>query len=365
MKETGCLTVNLGERSYNIHIEPDFDRIVFCLEKAGIGPGQSIVVITDENVDRFYGDSFMKILEDAGYKVYKYVLAPGEESKNLKTVEDIYKYLISLRLDRKSTLIALGGGVVGDITGFAASTYLRGVNFVQVPTTLLAQIDSSVGGKTGVDFEGIKNIIGTFYQPRLVYINVNALKTIPIRELRSGMAEVIKHGLILDEEFYTFIREKLDDIFEYKEDVMKYVIWKNCSIKGSVVKKDEKEESGFRVILNFGHTIGHAIESVSGFGLLHGECVSIGMAGVFKMACRMGMVSGEMADDVISLLRRAGLPTELKGISPGAVYEKMLYDKKAKGNRLLFILPCKIGMVERHFVDDEKLVMSILTEILS
>lgn len=364
MKEADCLTVNLGERSYRIHIESNFDSITSCLREAGINAGQKLVIITDENVNHYYGGSLVKALEGSGYKVNKYVLAPGEESKSLKTIEGIYKYLIGLKLDRKSTLVALGGGVVGDITGFAASTYLRGVNFIQIPTTLLAQSDSSVGGKTGVDFEGIKNIIGTFYQPKLVYINVSTLKTLPLREFKSGMAEVIKHGLILDKEFYYFIKDNLDDIFEYSEDVMRYIMRINCNIKSSVVRKDEKEEDGFRVILNFGHTIGHAIESVSGFELLHGECVSAGMVGAFKMAYRMGMISEEMVNDVISLLRRVGLPTSLKGISPGDVYEKMLYDKKAKENRILFILPRRIGLVERRFVDNEDQIMSVLSEIL-
>lgn len=357
------LTIGLGERSYPIYITTDYKSMGMCLREAGIDVDGKLVVITDKNVDSFYGTCFMEALESAGYKPDKYVIMPGEKSKDLKTVEDIYRFLIGLKLDRKSVIIALGGGVVGDITGFAASTYLRGIDFIQVPTTLLAQVDSSVGGKTGIDFEGVKNVIGTFYQPKLVYINVNSLKTLPLREFKSGMAEVIKHGLIMDSEFFNYIGNNLDKIFEYNEDVMKHVIKVNCSIKGNVVEQDEKE-SGLRAILNFGHTIGHAIESVSGFGLLHGECVSVGMVGAFRMAYYMGMINKEAVNDVTNLLEKAGLPTVVKGISPEKVYEKMFYDKKVKGGRLLFILPRAIGDVMRCFVDDEKLIMRVLSEVL-
>jgi 3-dehydroquinate synthase len=423
------LTIGLGERSYPIYITADYDSIGECLKKAGIKG--NIVVITDNNVGKFQMPAFMKALEYSGYTAEKYVIEPGEQSKNLKTIEDIYRYLIKLKLDRESTLIALGGGVVGDITGFAAATYLRGINFIQVPTTLLAQVDSSVGGKTGVDFEGAKNIIGAFYQPKLVYINVNSLKTLPVKQLKSGLAEVIKHGIIQDSNFLNYIDNNMENIFNYDEDVLKYVIKTNCLIKGKVVEQDEKE-TGLRAILNFGHTIGHAIESVSNFQLLHGECISIGMVGACKIAQYIGMINDNRMDSIrtdsidniddniddsmgynkigdstgenllesiISILEKAGLPTTVKTalsavdkiageteeaakktekdrtaqetveiaaekIIPEKIYRAMYYDKKAKGGRLLFVLPEAIGDISRCFVDDEKLIMKVIYEIM-
>lgn len=357
------LVVSLGERSYPIYIANNFSGFCTCLKEAGIGLEQKLVVITDENVDSCHGAGFLEELKSSGYKAEKYVLAPGERSKNLETIQNIYRFLINSKLDRKSALIALGGGVVGDITGFAASTFLRGINFIQVPTSLLAQVDSSVGGKTGVDFDNVKNIIGTFYQPKMVYINVNSLKTLPPREFISGMAEVIKHGIIRNADFFNYIKDHLDEILNYNENVMRHVIKANCSIKSDVVEQDERE-SGLRAILNFGHTIGHAVESVSDFELLHGECVSIGIVGAFKIACYLGMISAETVDDIAALLEKTGLPTSVKNLNPDKVYEKMLYDKKAKGGRLLFVLPRAVGDVILRFIDDDKLIMKVLTEII-
>lgn len=428
MSKLTQLTIGLGERSYPIYITADYDSIGECLKKAGIKG--KIVVITDSNVGKFQMPAFIKTLGYSGYTAEKYFIEPGERSKNLKTIEEIYRYLIKLKLDRESTLIALGGGVVGDITGFVAATYLRGINFIQVPTTLLAQVDSSVGGKTGVDFEGAKNIIGAFYQPKFVYVNVNSLKTLPVKELKSGLAEVIKHGIIRDSNFFNYIDNNMEKILNYDEDVLKYVIKTNCLIKGKVVEQDEKE-TGLRAILNFGHTIGHAIESVSDFQLLHGECISIGMVGACKIAQYMGMVDDDSMDSIrndsidniydniddsmgynkignntgenmlksiISILEKAGLPTTVKAalsavdkiageteeaaketavektidtaekitkkITPEKMYRAMYYDKKAKGGRLLFILPKAIGDVTRCFVDDEKLIMKVIYEIM-
>lgn len=368
------LIIGLGERSYPIYITTDYNSIGECLKKTGING--KIVVVTDSNVEKFQISTFMKALEYSGYTAEKYVIEPGEQSKNLRIIEDIYRYLIKLKLDRESTLIALGGGVVGDITGFAAATYLRGINFIQVPTTLLAQVDSSVGGKTGVDFEGAKNIIGAFYQPKLVYINVNSLKTLPIKQLKSGLAEVIKHGIIQDVNFFNYIDNSMEEIFNFDEDVLKYIIKTNCLIKGKIIEQDEKE-TDVRAILNFGHTIGHAVESVSDFKLLHGECISIGMVGACKIANYMGMLSNNnnILEIIINILKKAGLPTSVKSalkaadktaetITPEKIYKAMYYDKKAKGGRLLFILPVEIGDVTRCFVDDEKLIMKVICEIM-
>lgn len=320
------VTINLGKRSYPIYITGDYKNIGKCLEKAGIRG--KIVVVTDKNVDKLQLPAFMKSLKSSGYTADKYVIKPGEESKQLKTLEDIYKHLIELRLDRGSTLVALGGGVVGDITGFVAATYLRGINFIQVPTTLLAQVDSSVGGKTGIDYKGSKNIIGAFYQPKLVYININSLKTLPVRQLKSGLAEVIKHGIISSKEFFRYINDNMDRIFKFEKDVLSYVIKTNCLIKSKVVEQDEKEE-GLRAILNFGHTIGHAIESASGFRLLHGESIAVGMIGACIISKHMdsclnnyqkAMVDKDIESDIFEntlakvrhSLEKAGLPITVK-----------------------------------------------------
>ncbi len=364
MQKVEKLIVNLNERSYPIYITTDFSNIGYCFEECSINTERKLVVISDKNVDNYYGDALVKNIRNAGYNIEKCIIAPGENSKNILTAKYIYSHLIELKLDRKAVLIALGGGVVGDITGFAASTYLRGIDFIQIPTTLLSQVDSSVGGKTGIDFNGIKNVIGTFYQPKLVFINVKTLKTLPISELKSGMAEVIKHSIIKDKELFYFLKNNLDNIYTCNEDVLKHVVKTNCMIKSSIVEKDEKEESGIRAVLNFGHTIGHALESASEYKLSHGECVSIGIIGAFKIAGYMGMVTNEETTDVINLLEKAGLPTEVKGIDPKKVYEKIFYDKKVNNGRILFILPREIGKVEKRFVNDEELVMKVLSEIL-
>lgn len=329
---------------------------------AGSGIEGKVVVITDSNVDKFQAKEAIGILESGGFELYKYVIPAGEKNKNLDTVKNIYKFLMDLRLDRSSTLVALGGGVVGDVTGFAAATFLRGINFVQVPTTLLAQADSSVGGKVGVDFEGSKNIVGSFYQPKFVYINVNTLRTLPKRELKSGLAEVIKHGIISDEDFYDYIVYNIDKIFNFDEDVLQYIIKVNCSIKGKVVEQDEKEEA-LRAILNFGHTIGHAIESVYQFKLLHGECISLGMVGAFQMAVHLEMVDRKTAEEVENTLNEVGLPVRLNGMDVEKVYNQLFFDKKIKKSRLKFILPKKIGQVLQLMIDDEALIKNVLDSI--
>jgi 3-dehydroquinate synthase len=354
------LTVNLLNRSYPIYITTNYEALNKCF--AGSGIEGKVVVITDSNVDKFQAKEAIGILESGGFELYKYVIPAGEKNKNLDTVKNIYKFLMDLRLDRSSTLVALGGGVVGDVTGFAAATFLRGINFVQVPTTLLAQADSSVGGKVGVDFEGSKNIVGSFYQPKFVYINVNTLRTLPKRELKSGLAEVIKHGIISDEDFYDYIVYNIDKIFNFDEDVLQYIIKVNCSIKGKVVEQDEKEEA-LRAILNFGHTIGHAIESVYQFKLLHGECISLGMVGAFQMAVHLEMVDRKTAEEVENTLNEVGLPVRLNGMDVEKVYNQLFFDKKIKKSRLKFILPKKIGQVLQLMIDDEALIKNVLDSI--
>ncbi len=356
------LNINLDDRSYPIYIATDFSGLgKACLNARLSG---KIVIVTDSNVEKHYLDACRKELADFGFEVFTYAIPAGEKSKNLDTVDGIYHYLLDLKLDRQATLMALGGGVTGDITGFAAATFLRGVNFVQIPTTLLAQADSSVGGKVGVDFEGHKNIIGAFYQPRFVFLNVNTLKTLPVRELRSGLAEVIKHGLILDSDFYEYIDYNMKKIFSFDESVLQYLAKMNCSIKGSVVEQDEKE-GGLRAILNFGHTIGHAVETVSDFALAHGECVAVGIVGAYKLALKLDMVDEDVVVQVIGTLEKAGLPVKLTGFDVPKVYETMFHDKKVKGGKLTFVLPKGIGEVIQCSLDNEGLIKEVLKELLA
>jgi len=354
------MDVNLAERTYPIYFATGYDGLGKSLAAARLNG--KFVLITDSNADRYQGEECINSLRNCGYEVYKYVFEAGEKNKNLATVNEIYKFMMNLKLDRDSTVIALGGGVVGDVAGFAAATFLRGINFVQVPTTLIAQADSSVGGKVGVDFEGGKNIIGAFYQPKLVYINVNSLRTLPGREVKAGLAEVVKHGIIKDAAFFDYVDYNLDKILQFNEEALLYIAKVNCSIKGSIVEEDERE-SGIRAILNFGHTIGHAVESVSDFRLLHGECVSIGMVGAFRIAQHMDMINGFEVSKVMQLLERIGLPVSIKGMDTEKIYQQMLYDKKIKNNKLVFILPKKIGEVLRISIDDKNLIKKVLEEL--
>ena len=354
------MNVNLGDRGYPIYISTDFSGLDKACRSAGLGG--RFVIVADSNVEKHYCQACLAELSKYSKDVTCHIFPAGEQNKNLGTVSDIYRKLISLKLDRKSTLVALGGGVTGDITGFAAATYLRGIPFVQIPTSLLAQADSSIGGKTGVDFEGSKNMIGAFYQPRFVFINVNTLKTLPVRELRSGLAEVIKHGLISNAEFFNYIEYNIEKIYGFDENALQYITKMNCSIKGGVIEQDEREE-GLRALLNFGHTIGHAVESVSGFGLLHGECVSIGMAGAFRLALKLGMVNGKTVGRVEGMLKKAGLPAKAIGMDAEKILDQMYMDKKVRDGRLYFILPKEIGQVLSCYVDDTESIKQVLTEL--
>ncbi len=353
-------TINLKERSYPICIATDFQelgKIVLSFRQ-----GNKALLVTDENVDNYYSEECMKVLQDSGIEVNKYVLKPGENNKTLEAVYGIYNKMVECKLDRSSIALALGGGVVGDIVGFAAATYMRGINFVQIPTSLLAQADSSVGGKTGVDFNGHKNIVGAFYQPKAVFINVNTIKTLPKREISAGLAEVIKHGLIMDEEYCEYINYNADKIFKFDENVLQYLAKKNCSIKGYVVEQDEKEDD-LRAILNLGHTIGHAIETVENFRLLHGECVAIGIVGAYKLAHYMEILGEQTVNQVKAILVKLGLPVSLPGLDVERVYNQIFYDKKVKDNKLKFVLPRRIGEVFQCTIEDSGLIKKVLSDL--
>jgi len=353
-------TINLKERSYPIYITTSFQELGRTV--LSLRTGKKLIIVTDQNVDRLYSEECVKEFEENGFEVYKHVLVPGEEHKTLDAVYGIYKKLIEHKLDRSSTLVALGGGVVGDISGFAAATYMRGINFVQVPTTLLSQADSSVGGKTGVDFDGHKNAVGAFYQPKLVFINVNTIKSLPKREVSAGLAEVIKHGLIMDEEYCDYLNYNAQKILAFDENVLQYLAKKNVSIKGQVVEQDEKEND-LRAILNLGHTIGHAIETVQNFTLLHGECVAIGIVGAFKLSYYMNILPETVLEQVKSILLKYELPVSLPGMDVEKVYKQIYHDKKVKDSQLKFVLPKRIGEVFQCTIDDTALLKRVLNDL--
>ena len=333
------LRVNLGENSYNILFDTNYDRLSEALSE--INASKKLLIVTDTNVKELWLDNLVGCLKD--YEVYTHVLSAGEENKNMDGVLGICRTAISSGLDRRSMILALGGGVVGDMAGFAAAIYMRGIRFVQLPTTLLSQSDSSVGGKTGVDFESAKNVIGAFHQPSLVYINVETLKTLPEREIRSGMGEVIKHGIIRDREFFDFLFDNAEKIMSLDNEIMKKTAMKNCGIKAEVVAADEKE-SGLRAILNFGHTIGHAIESAADFTKTHGECVALGMKAAAYISLKRGLLTQAEFERISEILKKYGFD-QMTEIDEEKIFEFMAKDKKSIDGRVKFILPNAVGSV--------------------
>ena len=342
------IRVELGERSYNIMVGngilKDIGRIN---EKFEINNKNAL--ISNPTVYDLYGKTVSESLTASGYDLTEVLLPDGEEYKSLASTEKIYEALLKAKLDRKSALIALGGGVIGDITGFAASTYMRGIDFIQVPTTLLAQVDSSVGGKTGVNHPLGKNMIGAFWQPRLVWIDTATLASLPRREFLSGLGEVIKYGVIWDEEFFAYLETNRDKILQLAPDALTHIVRRSCEIKSEVVSKDERE-SGLRAILNYGHTIGHAIETITGYKkYLHGEAVSIGMYLEAKLSHQIGLLEKKAVARIKALIDSYELPSEMPGeIEINDLIEKMQIDKKTVGGKMHFVLPEIVGSVRIH-----------------
>ena len=336
------LHVNLGADSYDICFTDSFDKLVESLEE--INAPKKLLIVTDTNVRPLYAQEVNSRLVEAGYDSDVYAFAAGEENKGMDSILGICGACVEHGLDRKSMILALGGGVVGDMAGFAAAIYMRGIDFVQIPTTLLSQSDSSVGGKTGIDFMESKNILGAFHQPKLVYINVNTLKTLPPVEFVSGMGEVIKHGIIRDAEFYRFIKENSELIKSLDSETLIKMSKINCGIKANVVEQDEKE-NGLRAILNFGHTIGHAAESALNFTTTHGECVGLGMVAVSKIAVNRGLIDEATLNDIEETLKEYNFRVRMPLPPAEEIYSFMQKDKKKANGKLKFVLPVKIGDV--------------------
>ena len=352
------LTVNLAENSYEIVIERG------ALASLGrrcrtVGLKGMAAIVTNPTVAGLYGAAVTESLQSVGFSVVQIVIPDGEEYKNSTTLNRLYDDLLEAGVDRSSFVVALGGGVVGDVAGYAAATWLRGIPFVQVPTTLLAQVDSSVGGKTGIDHPKGKNLIGAFYQPRLVLIDVSTLKTLDQRQFRAGLAEVIKYGASVNLPFFEYIEENIAAILAMEPDILIEIIRRSCELKAHVVELDEKE-AGLRAILNYGHTLGHAFEALSGFsGLVHGEAVALGMVLAAKISAAEGFCSPEDVSRIHALIVRCGLLVEIPTYDRQHLLNAIAADKKSKGGTITFICNQGIGMYAMsHHTPEELLLLS-------
>ncbi len=352
------ITVGLGERSYKILFGNDILAEVgnLCRE---LRLGRSVAVVTNPTVGALYFEQVREALMRAGFSVHVIEIPDGEEFKNIETLEGIYSQLIDSGLDRGSFIAALGGGVVGDITGFAAATYLRGIPFVQLPTTLLAQVDSSVGGKTGINHERGKNLIGAFYQPAAVLIDVATLNTLPEREFLSGMAEVVKYGVTMDNGLFEFIFDNVDSLLARERDGLLKIIKRSCELKASIVAQDERE-TGLRAVLNYGHTFGHAVETLTCYReYTHGEAVAIGMVRAARIAEQRGYAVRAETERIVLLLERLGLPTELPPFDAAAYKDALMRDKKVRDKGLSFVCNKGIGSFRIDRITDIDVLLKL------
>ena len=355
------IVVDLGPRSYPVHIGRGLLARAGRLLQGRL-KGRKILVVTNTVVGELYEERLCRGLRDGGFEVTSARVPDGEEYKTLATAGRLYEVLFEQGLDRTDAVMALGGGVIGDLAGFAAATFKRGLHLVQVPTTLLAQVDASVGGKTGVDHPRGKNMIGAFHQPAAVLTDLETLRTLDGREIRAGLAEVIKYGVIADGEFFGFLEDRLEALLGLDLETMKVAVNRSCRIKAAVVAADELDR-GERAVLNFGHTLGHAIEAASGYKTYrHGEAVAIGMAHAAEIAVRMDITEDRTFRRIDTLLRKAGLPTADRTVDPEKVIVFMRQDKKMAGGRVRFILPREIGRAEIHDGVPEQLILDILKE---
>jgi len=350
--------VGLGERAYDILLGNGFDAVLSVR-----GNGSPALIISDSHVDPLYGQPVQSVLEDNGFVCRRAVIAAGEHSKTLSGAGLLFEAAFDARLDRKGLVVALGGGVVGDLAGFVAATYMRGVRLIQIPTSLLAMVDSSVGGKTAVNLPRGKNLVGVFYQPIQVGINLDSLKTLPEREYRSGLAEVVKYGVIRDVSFFEALEAQVNALNRRDEAVLREVIARCCEIKAEVVGLDERE-TGLRAILNYGHTLGHAIETISGYGtLLHGEAVALGMVYAGMVSCRECGFPEADAARVKALLAALGLPVARRILGAEVIWvrlrEAMSADKKALRSVPSFVLASRIGAVQDGCVVSEAVLKSV------
>ena len=351
-----CMDVKKdGQFCYHIYLEPDFAKLPEAVEPLNIKE-RKLCIVADSTTAELYGAELKEILKETCTYVSMFVFPAGEVNKTLNTVRDLYEHLILEKFDRKDMLVALGGGVVGDLTGFAAATYLRGIGFIQIPTTLLSQVDSSIGGKTGVDFDAYKNMVGAFHMPRLVYMNLNVLKTLPDRQFACGMGEIIKHGLIQDSDYLEKLSIYQREICDTNYAALLWMVAGSCKVKRHVVEEDPTEQ-GIRAWLNFGHTIGHSVEKLKDFTLCHGECVAIGCAAAAWMSWKRGLISEKEKEAAEQLLLDYQLPVRVKGLKPEDIVKTTKLDKKMDAGKVKFVLLKKIGeaFVTRDVEDEELL----------
>lgn len=343
-----------GAFSYNIFITDTFLGFANHVKELGYDSDRKFCIVTDSNVALLYAGALKEELGKKFTNLFLYTLPTGEEHKNVSTVNGIYEFLIQNHFDRHDVLIALGGGVVGDMTGYAAATYLRGIDFIQVPTTLLSQTDSSIGGKTGIDFMHYKNMVGAFYMPKMVYMNLTVLESLPREQLISGFGEILKHGLIKDIAYFEWLKEHYDEIWMLKYDVLEEMVYNSCNIKRGIVERDPKEK-GERALLNYGHTIGHAIEKVADFELPHGICVGIGIVAASYLSKLQGNITDKEFSMIEQTLAYFGLKTCVEWMNPEDVLAATKSDKKRVGKQVKFVLLKNLGeaYIYQEFTDED------------
>jgi 3-dehydroquinate synthase len=364
------VAVPLGPRSYNIRVVTNdpagfgpFARAELARTWAGASC-RSALIVTDLHIaDLGVPATIQASLSDVGIAAAITVLPAGESTKSLEQASRLYDELVKIKADRHTLIVGLGGGVIGDLAGFVAATFARGLPLIMVPTTLLAQVDSSVGGKVGINHPDAKNIIGAFHQPAGVWIDTKSLSTLPTRELRCGLAEAVKYGVILDAEFFAILEQIAEDILRREHGALERVILRCCQLKAEVVTQDEREETGLRAMLNFGHTVGHAIEATAGYDgrYKHGEAVAVGMVAECRLAERLGWIKGNVTDPLVRLLERFGLPTRAPELDANHLIDAMSRDKKNRRGKIRFVLPRSLGKVEltdAAGVDD---ILAVLT----
>jgi 3-dehydroquinate synthase len=337
------VSVNLGPRSYSIVVEPG--ALATVGERlAGLGVGRRAALVSDAGILRLHGGAVVGSLERAGFAVTVIEVPEGEAAKTLAVAEHCWDRLLAAGLDRTSTVLGLGGGAVGDLAGFVSATFMRGVNFVTLPTTVLAQVDASIGGKTAIDHPKAKNLIGAFHQPRLVVVDPAVARTLPERDFRSGLAEIVKHGIVLERAYFEEVERDAARLLARELDVLDRVIGGSCRLKASVIERDPEEKSDLRFALNYGHTIGHALEAVTGFGRwTHGEAVSLGIVAEARLAQRLGLAETPTVARQEQLLAAVGLPVRAERLDVDAVLTAITHDKKARDGRVPFVLAPSLG----------------------
>lgn len=356
--------VDLGAKSYSIYIGYGLEKQLQEFVRQSVFSDRALL-ITDSHVGSLYGGKIKKLLDDAGLRTEIAQIPAGENSKSLSVAETLYTRAIKLGLDRKSPIFALGGGVVGDLAGFIAATYMRGVPFVQLPTSLLAQVDSSVGGKVAVNHALGKNLIGAFYQPKAVFMDLNLLATLPKREIYTGLGEIIKYGIIYDKDFFQYLEQNQQAVLDLAPEAATHIIARSCEIKAAVVSQDE-QEAGLRRILNFGHTMAHAIEKETGYARYnHGEAVAVGIVGAADISERLGLIPSAEKARVTALVKALNLPVQAEGCAVANLYQDIFHDKKTIGGRVNWVLMTGIGtVVSRNDVPEDVVKQAMKARIL-